>query len=84
MSASRRLAAQQAAHTRWSQTPDRAGALAPARRGLLDKFEKQVDPDGKLSAGDRQLLAESARKAFYASMARKSVAARKRNKRGAA
>ena len=83
MTANRRLAAQVAAHTRWSRTPDRAGALAAARRGLLDKFLKEVDPDGVLPEGERQRLAESARKAFYASMALKSAKVR-RAKKGAA
>lgn len=84
MTANRRLAAQVAAHTRWSRTPDRAGALAAARRGLLDKFLREVDPDMKLSEGDRQRLAESARKAFYASMAQKSAKVRAARKKKAA
>lgn len=81
MTANRRLAAQVAAHTRWSRTPDRAGALAAARRGLLDKFLKQVDPNNELSEGDRQRMAESARAAFYKRMALKSAQVRAAKKK---
>ena len=40
--------AQIAAHSRWAQTPDRTAATAPARRAALERFERQVDPDGTL------------------------------------
>ena len=68
----RRMRASIAAHTRWANTPDRAGAMAKAHRGLADKFEREADPDGVLSPGERALRAESLRKAFYQRMALKS------------
>ena len=81
--AERRLIAKKAAHTRWANTPDRLGAMAPARRGFEEKLARQVDPDGKLSPAERGKAVESARKAFYADMALKSAAARRRRKGGA-
>lgn len=45
----RRLAAQIAAYTRWSQEPDPQAALKPAHRGFMARFERQVDPDNQLS-----------------------------------
>lgn len=80
----RALRARVAAHTRWSQTPDRAAATAPARQAQLDRFDKQVDPDGTLPPKVRAVLAESAKKAFYTALALKSAQARGRRKKAAA
>jgi hypothetical protein len=74
----RTLIARLAAATRWAHEPDRVQALEPARRGLLDKFEREVDPDRSLTPEERAKRAESARKAHYARMALKSAQARKR------
>lgn len=74
----RRLIAQAAAHESWAQTPDRSARTAPARRAFLDRFERQVDPDGVLPPAQRSLRAESARKAYFAGLAHKSVQARRR------
>ena len=80
--AERRLISKKAAHTRWAQTPDRLGAMAPARRGFEEKLARQVDPDGKMSQAERAKAVESARKAFYADMALKSAVARRKKKGG--
>jgi hypothetical protein len=45
---------------------------------LLDKFEKQVDPDGKLPPAERAIRAEHARLAHYKRMSLKSARARRR------
>ncbi|PGH46029.1 hypothetical protein COO58_17630 [Micromonospora sp. WMMA1996] len=66
-----------AAHLRWAQTEDRAAATAPARRAFNDRFEKQVDPEGKLSPAERARRAESARKAYFARLALKSAQTRR-------
>lgn len=76
----RRMRASIAAHTRWANTADRAGAMEPARRGLADKFEHEADPDGVLPAEERAVRAESLRKAFYARMSLKSSQARARRR----
>jgi hypothetical protein len=33
-----------AAHTRWSQVPDRTAATAPGRAALRARFDQQIDP----------------------------------------
>jgi hypothetical protein len=65
------------AHTRWSQTEDRTAATEPARRALLKKFEREVDPNNELTDAERFKRAEHARKAYYARLALKSVKARR-------
>jgi hypothetical protein len=47
---------------------------------MLDKFEKEVDPEGKLTIQERAKRAEWARKAHMQRMAMKSAAARHRRK----
>lgn len=76
----RLLRSRLASHTRWSREPDRTAATAPARKGLQARFEREVDPDGVLDPAERAKRAESARKAFYADLTRKSIAARRRRK----
>jgi len=74
----RRTRASIAADTRWARTPDRLGATAPARRGLIAKFEREVDPDGQLPPDVRTKLAENARRAFYKRLAARSVKTRRK------
>jgi hypothetical protein len=50
------------------------------RKASWDRFEKEVDPEGKLPEAERLRRAEHARRAFYVGMALKSVQARKRKK----
>ena len=72
-----------AAHMSWAKCPDRTARTANARKGLLEKFEREVDPEGILPPAERAKRAESARKAFYLNLAAKSAAARSRRKRAA-
>lgn len=74
----RAMRARIGAHTSWANTTDRAARTAPARRSFLERFEKQVDPDGTLPEAERLRRAESARKAFMLSIALKSAESRKR------
>jgi hypothetical protein len=82
--AERRLRAQLAAHTSWAHTEDRASRTANARRAALDRFEREVDPDGKLAPAERAKRAENARKAHFKRLALKSAQARRRRGAGAA
>lgn len=66
-----------AAHARWARTEDRTSATLKARQAAADRFEKQVDPDGKLPPATRAKLAASARKAFYQKMALRSAQVRR-------
>ena len=51
---------------------------APAREKFLERFEKQVDPDGKLTPTERSRRAEHAKKAYFLGLALKSAKARRR------
>jgi hypothetical protein len=71
------LIAKIAAAERWSREENRAASMAAARRGFLDRFDRQVDPDGVLSPQERAIRAEHALKAHMARMALKSAQARR-------
>jgi len=79
--AQRSLRARIAAHTSWANTADPAARTAPARAAALDRFERQVDPDGTMNPTERARRAESAKRAFYLGMTLKSHEARRRNSR---
>ncbi len=74
----RALIARLAAHTRWSAVSDPSAATAPARKAALDRFEKQVDPDGTLPPAERARRAEHARKAYFTRLALASAKARRK------
>jgi hypothetical protein len=76
--AERRLRSQIGAHISWARTENRSARTLPARLALLDKFEKQADPEGKLLPAERAKAAESLRRAYYARLALKSAQARRR------
>lgn len=71
----RSLHARLAAHSRWAKE-DPVQGTAAARKAALERFEKQVDPDGVLPPAERARRAESARKAYFTSLALKSARAR--------
>lgn len=76
----RTMRAQIAAHESWASTPNRAARTAKARKTFLDRFEKQVDPNGELDPAERARRAENARKAYFTRLAMKSATARRRAK----
>lgn len=53
---------------------------APATAAALARFERQVDPEGQLSAQERARRAELARKAYYAALAYASSKSRAQRK----
>lgn len=73
--------AQIAADTRWSRTTNRTAATAAARKAALDRFEREVDPDGTLDPATRAKLAANARRAYFRNLARLSAAARRGGRR---
>jgi len=77
-SSERVLQARLAAHVLHAKVADPAGHTAPARKAFLDRFEREVDPDGTLSEVERKRRAEHARKAYFARLALASVKARRR------
>jgi hypothetical protein len=74
----RALRARMAAHASWARTIDRSARTGPARQAALDRFERQVDPDGRLSIEERAKRAASARKAYFTGLALRSARARRR------
>lgn len=67
------------AHVSWSRTDDRAARTAPARKASMERFEREVDPEGLLEPQERAVRAEHARKAFYLKMSQASAAKRRKN-----
>ena len=67
-------------HSKWAKTSDRTAATATARQAFLNRFEKQVDPDGVLDPAERARRAESARKAHFTRLALRSAQARRARK----
>lgn len=84
ISSERRLRMQINAHKSWAQTPDRSARTQKARQEADNRYEKLVDPEGKLPAAVRAKMAESARKAHFREMALKSVEVRRRRAGGGA
>ena len=80
----RRLRSQAAAHKSWAQTTDRSARTNKARQAAEGRYEKLVDPEGKLPVAVRAKMAESARKAHFRKMALKSVEVRRRRALGGA
>jgi hypothetical protein len=70
------LRARLAAHESWAATADPTARTAPARAAFLDRFERQVDPDGVLDPVDRARRAEQAKKAYFLRLAFQSAKAR--------
>jgi hypothetical protein len=80
--AQRALQGRLAAHTRWAHEPDRTNATAPARKAFIDRFEREVDPDGVLEPRERAIRAEHARKAYFQRLALRSAQTRRRRVQG--
>lgn len=72
------LRGQIAVNTSWAHTQNRSARTEPARKAALDKFEKEVDPDGVLPPAERAKRAASLRKAYFARLALRSAQARRR------
>jgi len=80
MSTRRSLIARAAAHESWARTSDRGARTEAARQRFLDRFEREVDPDGVLDPRERATRADHARKAYFTRLALRSAdARRKRN-----
>lgn len=73
---SRRIAAQIAANERWARVDDRSAETSPARGAFLDRFVRQVDPDGVLPPDEQARRAKSALRAHMARLRLKSASKR--------
>ncbi len=67
-----------AAHASWANTTDRTARTRPATLAFLARFERQVDPDGRLTAEERHQRAHHARTAYMLDLAERSAKARRR------
>lgn len=74
----RSLAGRIGAH-RLHATHDSRQITERARAAFLDRFARQADPDGTLSADERQRRANHLRKAYFAALALRSAQARRRH-----
>ena len=52
---------------------------APARAKFLDRFLREVDPDGVLTEPERQRRAEFAKRAYFSRLALKAAKKRRHN-----
>lgn len=82
ISPQQKLARQIGAHESWARTEDRAARTAPARKAALERFERQVDPDGALDPAERARRPEHAKKAYFLRLAFASSKARAARKTG--
>lgn len=74
--AERSLRARLAAHAMHARHDSRV-TTAVARKTFLERFEREVDPDGVLAPEERARRAKHAHRAFMASLALKSAKARR-------
>jgi hypothetical protein len=82
--AERRLRAQLAAHVMWSRAPDPTAHTANGRAAFLARFEREVDPDGRLDPEERRRRAGHARRAYFTRLALASAKARRGKRSGGA
>jgi hypothetical protein len=68
-----------AAEISWARTVDRTARTRPARQAFLAKFEKEVDPDGKLPPEERARRANHALRAYMLQLRKRAMLPRKPN-----
>ena len=74
------LRARLAAHALHSKV-DSTKHTEPARKAALERFEKQVDPEGILPEAERLRRADQAKKAYFVKLAFLSARARRKGRR---
>jgi hypothetical protein len=79
--AERSLRARLGAYALFSKV-DPVEHTAAARRKFLERFEREVDPDGVLPEKERIRRAQYARKAYFSRLAQASAKARRERKTG--
>jgi hypothetical protein len=77
----RELRARLAAHAMHARNDSRV-VSGNARRAFLERFEREVDPDGVLPVVERRRRAEHARRAHMLRLALRSAQARRRRAAG--
>jgi hypothetical protein len=69
--------------TAWSRN-DSETMVGPAHAGFRRRFERLVDPEGRLDPAERTRRAERARRAYMLALAEKSAAVRSAKKKAPA
>ena len=70
-----------AAEISWSRTRDRKARTKPARDAFLERFEREVDPEGVLQIEERRIRAEHAKRAYMLRLAKRSALVRRKSRR---
>ncbi len=65
------------AHALHARVSDPQAHTAPARQAFLERFEREVDPDGVLTPEDRARRAEHAKQAYFLRLALRSAQSRR-------
>jgi hypothetical protein len=73
----RELAGRVGALKSWANTSDKTARTRPGRDKFLERFEREVDPEGKLPEKERAERALFARRAHMTALARRSAQARR-------
>jgi hypothetical protein len=73
VSSARRIAALR----QWAHVEDPAARTANGRKAFLDRFEREADPEGRLSPEERAKRAERLRRVYFMELAAKSAAVRR-------
>jgi hypothetical protein len=77
----RSIVARIAANSRWAREFDTRAAMAPARRGFDQRFEREVDPEGVLPPDERARRVDNAKRAHFQRLALKSAETRRQRAR---
>jgi hypothetical protein len=75
----RSLQARMAAHLMNARYDPRV-TTAPGRAAFLARFEREVDPDGRLDPQERHRRAEHARRAYFLALALRSAQVRRKRR----
>jgi hypothetical protein len=62
-----------AAEISWARTADRSARTRPAREAFLKRFEREVDPDGKLPPDERARRANHALRAHMLRLRKRTI-----------
>jgi len=74
----RALAGRIGGYARAKRIDDMQAAMTPAWKGQIARYEREVDPDGTLSAQDRTRRAKAAQREHMARLALRSHTARRK------
>jgi hypothetical protein len=66
-----------AAEISWARTSDRSARTRPAREAFLKRFDREVDPDGKLPPEERRRRAEHVLRAHMLRLRKRALASRR-------